>query len=61
MVNFKASKLLIEEFLNGEEMGFTIHDGKNFKKWDAQDHKRVLENKGSNTGGGSPFTLKINK
>ena len=50
----KASKLLIEEFLNGEEMSFfTIHDGKNFKKFGtAQDHKRVLEgDKGSNTGG----------
>ena len=41
----KARNLLIEEFLNGEEMSFfTIHDGKNFKCFGtAQDHKRVLE------------------
>ncbi len=50
----KAHNLLIEEFLNGEEMSFfTIHDGKVFKKFGtAQDHKRVLEgDKGKNTGG----------
>ena len=50
----KAKKLLIEEFLNGEEMSFfTIHDGVTFKTFDtAQDHKRVLEgDKGKNTGG----------
>tara|TARA_Y100000591_G_scaffold333293_1_gene375408 strand:- start:1473 stop:2738 length:1266 start_codon:yes stop_codon:yes gene_type:complete len=50
----EASKLLIEEFLIGEEMSFfTIHDGKTFKNFGtAQDHKRVLEgDKGSNTGG----------
>ncbi len=50
----KADSLLIEEFLNGEEMSyFTIHDGKNFKSFNtAQDHKRVLEgDKGKNTGG----------
>ena len=50
----KAKKLLIEEFLNGEEMSyFIISDGKTFKKFDtAQDHKRVLEgDKGKNTGG----------
>ena len=50
----KAKNLLIEEFLNGEEMSFfTIHDGKNFKCFGtAQDHKRVLEgDKGKNTGG----------
>ncbi len=50
----KAEKLLIEEFLNGEEMSFfTIHDGNNFKNFGtAQDHKRVLEgDKGKNTGG----------
>ena len=41
----KAEKLLIEEFLIGEEMSFfTIHDGKVFKNFEtAQDHKRVLE------------------
>ncbi len=50
----KAENLLIEEFLEGEEMSFfTIHDGKVFKKFGtAQDHKRVLEgDKGKNTGG----------
>ena len=49
-----ADKLLIEEFLDGEEMSFfTIHDGNNFKNFGtAQDHKRVLEgDKGKNTGG----------
>ncbi len=50
----KAEKLLIEEFLIGEEMSFfTIHDGKIFKNFEtAQDHKRVLEgDRGKNTGG----------
>ena len=50
----KADELLIEEFLNGEEMSyFTIHDGKCFKSFNtAQDHKRVLEgDRGKNTGG----------
>ncbi len=50
----EANKLLIEEFLKGEEMSFfTVHDGKTFKTFDtAQDHKRVLEgDKGKNTGG----------
>ena len=50
----KANNLLIEEFLNGEEMSFfTIHDGKTFKNFGtAQDHKRVLEgDRGKNTGG----------
>ena len=50
----KAENLLIEEFLNGEEMSFfTIHDGENFKNFGtAQDHKRALEgDKGKNTGG----------
>ena len=50
----KAKNLLIEEFLDGEEMSFfTIHDGKVFKNFQtAQDHKRVLEgDKGKNTGG----------
>ena len=50
----KAKNLLIEEFLEGEEMSFfTVHDGKTFKDFDtAQDHKRVLEgDKGKNTGG----------
>ena len=50
----KTNNLLIEEFLEGEEMSFfTIHDGNTFKTFDtAQDHKRVLEgDKGKNTGG----------
>ena len=50
----KAKNLLIEEFLEGEEMSFfTIHDGRTFKNFDtAQDHKRVLEgDRGKNTGG----------
>ena len=49
-----AKNVLIEEFLNGEEMSFfTLHDGKIFKNFGtAQDHKRVLEgDKGKNTGG----------
>ena len=49
-----AKKILIEEFLNGEEMSFFIVcDGKNFKIFKtAQDHKRVYEgDKGKNTGG----------
>ena len=49
-----ASKLLIEEFLVGEEMSyFIVTDGKTIKKFGtAQDHKRVLEgDKGKNTGG----------
>tara|TARA_B100001245_G_scaffold205895_1_gene167627 strand:- start:818 stop:2080 length:1263 start_codon:yes stop_codon:yes gene_type:complete len=49
-----AKNILIEEFLNGEEMSyFIISDGKTFKKFQtAQDHKRVLEgDKGKNTGG----------
>ena len=49
-----ANNLLIEEFLNGEEMSyFIISDGKTFKKFGtAQDHKRVLEgDRGKNTGG----------
>ncbi len=49
-----ANNLLIEEFLEGEEMSFfTIHDGKVFKSFQtAQDHKRVSEgDKGKNTGG----------
>ncbi len=50
----KTDKLLIEEFLEGEEMSFfTINDGSIFKNFGtAQDHKRVLEgDKGKNTGG----------
>ena len=50
----KAKNLLIEEFLEGEEMSFfTIHDGRTFKNFDtAQDHKRALEgDRGKNTGG----------
>ena len=50
----RAENLLVEEFLEGEEMSFfTINDGNIFKNFDtAQDHKRVLEgDKGKNTGG----------
>ena len=50
----KAENLLIEEFLEGEEMSFfIISDGTNIKNFGtAQDHKRVLEgDKGKNTGG----------
>ena len=49
-----AKKVLIEEFLEGEEMSFfIISDGENYKKFgSAQDHKRVLEgDRGKNTGG----------
>ena len=49
-----AKNLLIEEFLNGEEMSyFIVSDGKDIKSFEtAQDHKRVLEgDKGANTGG----------
>ncbi|MDC0875908.1 phosphoribosylamine--glycine ligase [Candidatus Pelagibacter sp.] len=50
----KAENLLIEEFLEGEEMSFfIISDGKSIKNFGtAQDHKRVMEgDKGKNTGG----------
>ena len=50
----KANNLLIEEFLEGEEMSyFIISDGKTIKTFEtAQDHKRVLEgDMGKNTGG----------
>jgi len=50
----EAKKILVEEFLNGEEMSFfIICDGKNFKLFKtAQDHKRVNEgDEGKNTGG----------
>ena len=52
---FKTSKkLILEEFLQGEEASyFLIIDKNNYKFFGtAQDHKRVKENdKGSNTGG----------
>ena len=52
---FKSSKkLVLEEFLNGEEVSyFLIVDKKNFSFFgSAQDHKRVGENEtGPNTGG----------
>ena len=50
----EAKNLLIEEFLEGEEMSFfIISDGITIKNFGtAQDHKRVLEgDKGKNTGG----------
>jgi len=49
-----AENLLIEEFLNGEEMSFfIISDGQSYKMFGtAQDHKRVFEgDQGKNTGG----------
>ena len=50
----KAKEVLIEEFLEGEEMSFfIISDGVSYKKFGtAQDHKRVFDgDKGPNTGG----------
>jgi len=50
----KAKEVLIESFLNGEEMSFFIlYDNNSFKIFNtAQDHKRVNEgDKGKNTGG----------
>ena len=50
----KAKQILIEEFLEGEEMSyFIISDGITIKNFGtAQDHKRVFEgDKGPNTGG----------
>ena len=49
-----AEQLLIEEFLQGDEMSFfIISDGNNYKTFNtAQDHKRVGEgDTGKNTGG----------
>jgi phosphoribosylamine---glycine ligase len=49
-----AKNILVEEFLQGEEMSyFIISDGKTIKNFGtAQDHKRVHEgDKGKNTGG----------
>ena len=52
---FKSSKkVILEEFLDGEEASyFIVVDNKNFKFFgSAQDHKRAYENdKGPNTGG----------
>ena len=50
----EAKNVLIEEFLDGEEMSyFIISDGTTIKSFEtAQDHKRVLEgDNGKNTGG----------
>ena len=50
----KADEILIEDFLDGEEMSFFIlYDNKSFKIFQtAQDHKRVFEgDQGKNTGG----------
>ena len=55
----EAKNILIEEFLDGEEMSFfVITDGKTIKKFEtAQDHKRVFEgDKGKNTGGTVSYT-----
>ena len=49
-----AEQILVEEFLDGEEMSyFIVTDGKNYKFFGtAQDHKRVGEgDTGKNTGG----------
>ncbi len=49
-----AENILVEEFLEGEEMSFfVISDGQSIKKFEtAQDHKRAFEgDKGKNTGG----------
>ena len=49
-----AKQILVEEFLDGEEMSyFVVTDGKNYKFFGtAQDHKRVGEgDTGPNTGG----------
>jgi phosphoribosylamine--glycine ligase len=50
----EAKNVLIEEFLEGEEMSyFIVSDGTTIKNFEtAQDHKRVLEgDNGKNTGG----------
>ena len=50
----EAKEVLIEDFLEGEEMSFfLLYDNKSFKVFNtAQDHKRVFEgDKGKNTGG----------
>ncbi len=49
-----AEQILIEEFLQGDEMSyFVLSDGKTYRRFNtAQDHKRVGEgDKGNNTGG----------
>ncbi len=54
-----SKKLILEEFLDGEEASyFLLVDNKNFKFFGtAQDHKRVYENdKGPNTGGMGAFS-----
>ena len=50
----EAKEVLIEDFLEGEEMSFfLLYDNKSIKVFNtAQDHKRVFEgDKGKNTGG----------
>ena len=50
----KAEQILVEEFLEGDEMSFfVVSDGKTYKFFNtAQDHKRVGEgDTGKNTGG----------
>ena len=53
MENLEKLKVLIESFLNSEEMSFILYDNNSFKIFNtAQDHKRVNEgDKGKNTGG----------
>ena len=58
----KAKQVLVEEFLDGEEMSyFVISDGMTFKKFNtAQDHKRVGEgDMGKNTGEGERIHLQL--
>ena len=54
-----GKRLLIEEFLSGEECSIhALVDGKNYQLWpSAQDHKRALDgNLGLNTGGMGTFS-----
>ncbi len=57
-----AKEVLVEDFLDGEEMSFfVLCDNNSYKIFNtAQDHKRVFEgDKGKNTGGdGSLFSIK---
>ena len=59
-----AKNILIEEFLDGEEMSFfVISDGKDYKCFQtAQDHKRVGEgDTGKNTVSMGILSIKINQ
>jgi len=57
-----ADQIVIEEFLEGEEMSFfVISDGQSFKQFNtAQDHKRVGEGDvGKNTGGMGAYSPSV--